>query len=396
MKDTGHPPHPVRSHDRLGDTIALAVVVVILGALAASVLTFRDHYEIGGHQWNTGDWLINADVVHVRRGLFGSGVLRISDALGISPVLGVVALQSILCAIVALGACFAILRGPARRLIALLVLSPGFTLIFLAGDPSGAARKEILTFAAMSILLFTNGKRQRDIPVVTGATVLFAIGVTGHIANAMMTPMYLFMAWTALGRPDLRRGFGVVCALMCLWAAFNTWYPIYFSDIENWQLVCEPLVARGLDPQVCQRAVFVTGERAADAVVFVAKHAYGDGDGLWHLIIYPALVVPILYLVGRTDGLADIKWPFILSFLPILPLYTVGFDWGRQTVMHITPMILLSVLMLSRGQIRQQKPVSLIAAGVIALSGLIWVPRHTFGIEWGKPLQIVLSALGVI
>lgn len=376
--------------------LVLAAMGLILASFAECVLIFRLHYQIGGHVWNTGDWLINADEVHVRRGLFGSGLLRVTDALNISPVLGVVVLQSLLCLVIALGACFAILKAHSRLLVALLFLSPGFTLIFLAGDTSAAARKEILSFAAMSILLFTNGQRQRDLVMVALATVLFFIGVTGHIANAMMTPMFLYMVWIALDRPDLRHRFGVFAGAMCLWAAFNTWYPIYFSDIENWQLVCDPLVDRGLDPQICQRAVFVTGERAADAATLVAKRAYTMGGGVWHLIIYPALVFPIVYLASRTGGLAVIKWPFMLSFLPLLPLYSVGLDWGRQTVMHITPMILLVVLMILRGHLQQTKRVSLFATGLITVSALIWVPRHTFGIEWGKPMQVILGALGAM
>lgn len=389
-------PRPSGQQDRLSTAVTLAAAALILASFAECVLIFRLHYQIGGHEWNTGDWLINADEVHVRRGLFGSGLLRVTDALGISPVLGVVVLQSLLCAVIAFGACHAILKAQSRFLVALLFLSPGFTLIFLAGDTHAAARKEILAFAAMSILLFTNGQRRHDVVVVALATTLFFIGVTGHIANAMMTPMFLYIAWIALDRPNPRRAFGGFAGVMCLWAAFNTWYPIYFSDIENWQSVCDPLLARGIGSHICEKAVFVTGERAADAVTFVAETAYGTGDGIWHLIIYPALVFPIVYLVSRTDGLAAIKWPFILSFLPIMPLYSVGFDWGRQTVMHITPMILLIVLMVLRGHIEQKRRIPFLATGLIALSAVIWVPRHTFGIEWGKPMKVILGAFGIL
>ncbi|MEO1238705.1 MAG: hypothetical protein AAFW64_03400 [Pseudomonadota bacterium] len=396
MNDPAQAQKTPHATDRFGTVVVGAALGLIAISTIAIVLTFRQHFQIGGHVWNTADWLINADQVHVRRGLFGSGLLRVTDALGISPLLGVVVLQSGLCVLIALGAAAAILRPPARHLKALLLLSPGFTLLFLAGDLSAAARKEILTFAAMAILLLTTGQSRRDRALVAAASAIFWIGVAGHIANAMMAPMFLYMAWIALDRPALRGPFGAFVGLTCLWAAFNTWYPIQFSDLADWQPVCDPLIARGLSPDICERAISVTGGRAIDAVAFVAERAFTIGDGKWHLIIYPVLVAQIIYLISRTDGLNKIAWPFALSFLPILPLYTVGFDWGRQTVMHITPVILLAVLLVVRGEIQQKKAIPMFASTLLILSAIAWAPRHTFGIEYGLAIRIILSTLGAV
>ena len=65
------------------------------------------------------------------------------------------------------GAVRAIVLSPRGRLEALLFISPGFCLLFWAADPAGAARKELITYAAMSLLLFTNGHTRRDPMVVT-------------------------------------------------------------------------------------------------------------------------------------------------------------------------------------------------------------------------------------
>src|SRR6056297_2207625 len=353
--------NPLRNITHFG---AIAVFLLLISFLVV-LSTFWGHLSSGGHTWNSADWLINSEVVNVRRGLFGSVVLWISDGFRISPLVTVIALQSSLAGIVTAGAVRAIVLSPHGCLKALLFISPGFCLLFWAADPAGAARKELITYAAMSLLLFTNGHTRRDRMVVTGASLLFAFGVSGHIANAMMTPMFLFMAWLALGRrpPIWIAGAGV----MCVWAAFNTWY-----------------------------AIRVTAANTSEAIDFVANGAIGNGDGYWHIIIYPALLVPIVYLVRRTDGWSLLRWPIALSVLPLLPLYTVGFDWGRQTVMHITPIILMLALCLLRGRIVQVREVPQRIAWFMLFLALIWAPRHTFGIEWGMPLGTLLRVFGIV
>lgn len=382
--------NPLRNITHFG---AIAVFLLLISFLVV-LSTFWGHLSSGGHTWNSADWLINSEVVNVRRGLFGSVVLWISDGFRISPLVTVIALQSSLAGIVTAGAVRAVVLSPHGCLKALLFISPGFCLLFWAADPAGAARKELITYAAMSLLLFTNGHTRRDRMVVTGASLLFAFGVSGHIANAMMTPMFLFMAWLALGRrpPIWIAGAGV----MCVWAAFNTWYAIRFSGISSAMDVCRPLLERGLDESLCADAIRVTAANTSEAIDFVANGAIGNGDGYWHIIIYPALLVPIVYLVRRTDGWSLLRWPIALSVLPLLPLYTVGFDWGRQTVMHITPIILMLALCLLRGRIVQVREVPQRIAWFMLFLALIWAPRHTFGIEWGMPLGTLLRVFGIV
>lgn len=387
LPDTG--PDPLSTNTRVN---RLAILVLMV-SLVAILLTFRGHLVAGGHSWNTADWLINSDIVHVRRGLFGSAVLRASDALAISPVLAVILLQASLATVIAAGAIEAVLRSPSKSLAALLVMSPGFCLLFWAADPDGTARKEMVAYAAMALLLFTTGRAVRDRAIVIAAACLFAFGITGHIANAMMTPMFLYMAWVALGSTG--RAWLSAAAMMCVWAAFNTWYPIRFSAIGSAMDVCRPLLERGLDEDLCADAVRVTAGNARAAVAHVAGSAFGAGNGLWHLIIYPALLVPFVCLVKRTDGWRLVAWPLALSVIPLLPLYLVGYDWGRQTVMHVTPMIFLVLLMLLRGRILQTRPISRAMIWTLPIFGLLWAPRHTMGIEFGMPMSVLLDALGV-
>lgn len=354
-------------------TFALSAVMVLF--------TLRSHLVMGGHTWNTADWLINADVVHVRRGLFGSALLRVSDTIGISPLVTAITLQSTLVGLIAAMALRAIIVAQNRLLVALFVLSPGFCLLFWAADPSGAIRKEAVSYAAMSLLLLTNGQRRRDGVIVCFAALLFAFGVSGHIANAMLTPMFLFMAWIALDRPGGVWNLGA--AAMVAWAAFNTWYPIHFSDIASASDVCQPLLDRGLRDDFCTDAIRVTAASAQQAVAYVSDTAYGHLEAKWHLIIYPALLIPVALLATRTNQARLLFWVGALSVVPLIPLYSVGYDWGRQTVMHITPLLLFICLMLLRGHMVQTRRVSLGVSGALVVLSVLWAPAHTFGVVYG-------------
>jgi len=365
--------------------IRLFVIVILLASLAAILLTFRDHFLKGGHSWNTADWLINAENVHVRRGLFGSSLLFIADTLRISPLVVAILLQCSLAILIAAGAIRVLLASPSPGLTSLLLLSPGFCLLFWAGDPYGTARKEMVTYAAMALLLFTSGNYTRDRSITAVAAGLFAFGISGHIANAMMTPMFLFMASIALGRVTL--AWGAVAVALCLWAAFNTWYPIHFSGIDSAMDVCRPLLDRGLEENFCRNAIRVTADNAISAIDYVAERAYGRGGGAWHLIIYPGLILPVIYLLRHTNDARTLLWPMVLSVIPLLPLYSVGLDWGRQTVMHVTPILLLISLMLLRGRLRQTRSLPLAPSLLLLLLGILWSPRHVFGLNWGMPIQ---------
>lgn len=371
-------------------TVAITILFLLI-CLIAVLMTFREHLLAGGHGWNTADWLINADIVHVRRGIFGSALLRVADAFHVSPVFAVILFQSTLAILIATGAIRGIWQSPSPALASLLIISPGFCLVFWAADPLGTARKEMIAYAAMALLLLASGKPKLDRGIVFVAACLFALGASAHIANAVMTPMFLFMAWTALGR-RVEPIWVVGAGTMCVWAAFNTWYPIHFSGIASSMDVCRPLLERGVSEELCKDAIRVTSGKAERAVEFVADRAYGGGKWISLLFIYPGILLPVVYLLSRTKGWRALMMPFALSVMPLLPLYVVGLDWGRHVVMHVTPILLLAQLMLLRGQIHQTRPVPGLMCALLIVLGALWAPPHTFDLDhWGLPVSVILN-----
>src|SRR5690606_27309956 len=104
---------------------ATLVLVHLLGWGAACGWLLLDAAR-GGHAWKQGDWLINAEAVAVRRGLFGSGLLRLSDLTGIGPLAMTVALQLLLLTAAAGLTLAAALRLRVGFRLFLLLVSPGF------------------------------------------------------------------------------------------------------------------------------------------------------------------------------------------------------------------------------------------------------------------------------
>ena len=73
------------------------LIAVILGTVLFYLLyqLFLD-FSLGGNNWKQGDWLINELSEPVRRGLFGSAVLRISDVIGLNPLLLLILFQALI------------------------------------------------------------------------------------------------------------------------------------------------------------------------------------------------------------------------------------------------------------------------------------------------------------
>ena len=128
----------------LGATYFLATSL-LLANLLRDMLT-------GGNSWKQADWLVNSEEVFVRRGLFGSGLLRLSDLLAVKPLLLVGALQAILMLALIGATIVAARRSGLTDRVLLLLLSPGFFVLFWAADPQGSLRKEMIVYLALAAL----------------------------------------------------------------------------------------------------------------------------------------------------------------------------------------------------------------------------------------------------
>ena len=87
---------------------------------------------------------------------------------------------------------------------------------------------------------------------------------------------------------------------------------------------------------------------------------------------------------------------------PVLPLLAAllqfGFRLGgaRHCHAHSRSIILMLALLLLLGEGSPVREVPQGIAWFMLFLALIWAPRHTFGIEWGMPLGMLLRAFGIV
>lgn len=329
----------------LGATYFLATSL-LLANLLRDMLT-------GGNSWKQADWLVNSEEVFVRRGLFGSGLLRLSDLLAVKPLLLVGALQAILMLALIGATIVAARRSGLTDRVLLLLLSPGFFVLFWAADPQGSLRKEMIVYLALAALaLAATGvwKRALAIPL---SIVLMGVAVLAHEGMIFFLPA--FLAALHFTFADERDGGPRLRCKISLYLAISVAVAIPFlvnltaTRLSDVAPVCEPLLRRGFPVQFC------------DGSVEALTHALGYEMGLSAEIVAANgllwLAPSVLFaFAGLATYLADgrnTNWRLaallLVIGLPFLPLYVVAIDWGRWLDFHVTSATFVLLIMRASG-----------------------------------------------
>jgi hypothetical protein len=152
-------------------------------------------FSLGGNNWKQGDWLINELSGPIRRGLFGSALLRISDVIGLNPLLLLILFQAAIVTLI-----FAVVGVSAFKLgapdkVVLLLLSPAFVMFFWFNDPQGSVRKEILAYLAFLPLIVAAIRGRGSLLALALSITAYAIAMAAHEANVFFLPFLLVAMW---------------------------------------------------------------------------------------------------------------------------------------------------------------------------------------------------------
>lgn len=370
------------------------LVALCLAALSALILgrQLGLDYLVGGDAFRQGDWLIHADAGPVRRGLFGSALLRIADALGLDPLAAVVALQGLLLGVIALALAPVVWRLTRAPEWWLLFLSPAFIPLFWGADPIGSLRKEVIAFAAFALLLpgFLASVGARGL--IALSVLLFALALTGHEALILLSPAYAGLLWLASSHAGLSRGLRLgLIATLALAGIAAAGYTVAFAQAEP-GAICAALLERGPGAQFCGGAIGYLEHTGAEAAAEMSAQLAGSG-ALMSLVAWALAAAPVLYLVSRHSGAGWVVALFALTVLSVAPLFAVAADWGRWVQLQMISFgCLLAGLALS-GRIvpvRQASPRLIL---IVLVLGAVWSPRHHSGIEeGGLAKQLVYAA----
>lgn len=325
------------------------VILCLAYGLSAALIAHQIGIDLaaGGNDWRQGEWLINVHGTAIRRGLLGSGLIALSDATGIGLLTLAVALPvGLLGLILSSLVLFAAAEGPGDRLL-LLLLSPGLVL-FWGADPESTLRKEVLIYTAFLPLILVAGHTRRGGSALAVSVALFAVAAAGHEMSAFFVPALVVAILACRPRDAASRiAIAAVVVLGLVTFGFAFRYPM----VSDRALVCDPLLARGLPPRICDGAIAWLGHD----VPMLRQHLWAQFDAprAWTVsLAYAAALLPFGVAVwGRRPDAAQALHLLLLAGLPFVPLWFVALDWGRWVNAHVSVMVFLVLILIRSGRL---------------------------------------------
>ena len=353
-------------------------LIFIVGAVYITYALLGDYVD-GGHNYRQGDWLINGVNQDVRRGYFGSALIYFSDFLGANPLLILVMFQIAL--VWALFFHFRQAVDAVKTPIVgyLLAVSPGMFPVFWLVDAEAAARKEVIAFAGLA--LFAAGILNARRSLLALGAVLLAGSFWAHEATIFLMPAFLAIAAISLHITALRRWLAVASVTVSVSACLAFFHALAHSHIPDVAGICEPLLERGLDKQICSGAIdwlrrdlSYAWECTADKVTFREIAEF--------FLAYLFALTPLAFVISRLDRRKSYIAFAILSAVPFVLLCFIAIDWGRWVSMHVFSLSIFLVVAIGGGRekirhpIRVQKPADIILAASVSVLFFLFAPPY--------------------
>lgn len=333
----------------------------------------------GGNSWRQGDWLINFGDGQIRRGLIGEGLIFLSDATGVNLLTTTQSVQLILFIAMVFVLWQIALRYSTPSLLLLFGLAPASFLSFVAANPAGSMRKEMLGVLALSLLVLSSLTARRSTLLPVLALTVYIIGCIGNILHCLMFPIFIMAFYFLRTQGRLTQmSFYLLSGITVLNAAFWLGYAINFKEISDLAPICAPLLERGLNAEMCSGAIqwLVTGEvdHNAELIQRLTTTAVAEFAFVAVLSLVP------LWVASRV--FAE-KWMLIfvvaVCFLPLLPLYVTATDWSRWLSLSYTAAVLLLILAQTAGQLTViHRTNRFLIAGYVCIA-LLMAPEHSLG-----------------
>ena len=135
------------------------------------------NYRNGGNMWKQGDWLINSEMLPIRRAFMGDIILGISDTLNTSPLLVTIMFQTTLFLMLVCLLCILLRQKEVKPAIWVILISPAFFVFFWASDQQGSMRKELFIYLALACLATSGIRQSLSRPLIAASLILFVLGL---------------------------------------------------------------------------------------------------------------------------------------------------------------------------------------------------------------------------
>jgi len=338
-------------------------------------------YQMGGNSWKQGDWLINIDNVLVRRGPFGSAILRASDFFNANPLLVVVIVQGLLLVTLVFFTWRLIQKFEHANTYWLLFLSPAFFAIFWAVDGQGGLRKELIIYVSFMLFMYALCSAKWKNPLFILSGLLFSVGLIAHEANLLFVPIYGYCGLLALRANRLDRNlayFGLL--VLILTSVFVVYFTATYSRIEDTTEVCLPLLERGVSADMCDGAITYLSKNLNEATTFTAR-IVSSNDIIKVPFMFLLSFISLLFFAAQTDRPMKTIIQLFLSAAVFTPLYFVGTDYGRWVNFGVSSFVFLAIcLVLTDNLMIKKEPYASVLIICLSLS-LIASPSHETGFK---------------
>ena len=231
-----------------------------------------------------------------------------------------------------------------------LILCPA-GLLFAAYDPEGSIRKEVIGFIA--ILLVLNGGLASATRIQSmfcwAGIFIFAVGIWIHEAIVFLLPCFIFTIYLAAGNSNRSFSFvTLVISGLIVFTFISLWF-LLSQPTPNIEAMCAAVEIRACEyPFKWLEADVISGIKYV-----IVRRTWTDR---WIFAIYALLaVLPFMMLRIPKTQFKFFLLGGTLSVLGILPLFILGYDWGRWIQMIFLPLCFVAVYAIASGTISYQR-----------------------------------------
>ena len=206
-------------------------------------------------------------------------------------------------------------------------------------------RKEIISYLAFTPFLIAALRQNKKINNhIILSLFIYSIAVFSHEANIFFFPFFIVAIYII--RQKIDKFFILSAIFYLLISILGFIYAINNSSVENYMLVCQPLLDHGLNKNICDGAISSLTINSNNALIQTKKLLFSKAS-ISFLKDYIISLLFFTYILKKYFTIQTILIFCFLSSLCFLPLYIVATDWGRWInfyVVSLTSLLLIHFL----------------------------------------------------
>ena len=302
------------------------------------------------------DWLINYSNGFVRRGFVGELLFKFSEILNINIQYIVFVLLILVIGIFYLKS-YQLLSKIKLNLVYYFLIFSSLFYFFYLNNHSAGIRKEFLLFIFFTYLVLKISLNKNH-NYLWSFSVIFPFLILIHEGLIFYLIFYIFFILLILNNKNYK-SFSYQFIFLLIFSSIFTILSIKFNgSTEHVLQICQSLKNQVKDSCTSSGAIY----HLKDGLVYSINHVLREHDlkslTQWSLIAFYCYL-PLIYIIRKAKFKKNLfiekklnissKKLFILlillSFVSILPLFVVAFDWGRWLSIHFHLLSLILIFL---------------------------------------------------